>query len=84
MTTTPISRSALGRARTERLEFVSTLAFHRCATAHTAASPATAVPVDGAAPTAMNTWLGGGEQGLGSDSKYAVKRISPGCLEGMT
>lgn len=83
MTTTLITRSLFGRARTDLGTKPHT---HACAPVHVAASaPAmTAAPASGVPTTDMNLWLGGDVQGSGSGSKYATKRIAPGRLEGMT
>ena len=85
MTTTPIDRSTSGRART-LLEFGgSTLACAiRVVHAPVPASFAAATDAGVSMTTDMNLWLGGDVQVSGFGSKYATKRIAPGCLEGMT
>jgi len=88
MTTTLITRSLFGRARTDL--GTPTMHAHACAPAHVSAiapsvfvSPAT-VAATVSTITEMNLWLGGDVQGSGFGSKYATKRIAPRRLEGMT
>jgi len=85
MTMTLNANSTFGRAFARP----DVAAAHICAWAHAATPARTMSPAAVATPTtdvviAINPWLGGDVQGSGFGSKYATKRIAPGCLEGMT
>lgn len=76
MTTTQLTHSYLGRARTGL--GLAAVPAHACAPIGVTTAITTAMT------TEMNLWLGGDVQVPGFGSTSATKRIAPGRLEGMT